>query len=321
MRHRQAAARPRGRQHPRRRDADVPQPLGAHPQRHAQEGPRARRGTRPAQAPRATSDRPRSPLRPLREDLQALAGKRHQGAALFHHRLPEHRHLEARLRLISGFHRKNEDGTTTLENGRLALFRNFDEHGNPLPARTRCSSTASSSKPAMPWTTTSAAWPPTRSSASAARSSSAPATADRREHHRPGTAPRGHEHRRQARPLGRVHPLRGLGLDAHRRLGRQHRHPCPRHSRLRHPASVRAGHWPRPAPPVLRPERRRTCSTSNTPTSWAFPSTSPPSRSSRRRSRRARPFRSRPSAPSAMHLEIRFPARRRAIASNCPKNG
>ncbi len=35
---------------------------------------------------------------------------------------------------ISGFHRKNDDGTTTLENGRLALFRNFDETtGNPLP--------------------------------------------------------------------------------------------------------------------------------------------------------------------------------------------
>ncbi len=34
---------------------------------------------------------------------------------------------------ISGFHRKNEDGSTTLENGRLELFRNFDEHGNPLP--------------------------------------------------------------------------------------------------------------------------------------------------------------------------------------------
>jgi type III restriction enzyme len=33
---------------------------------------------------------------------------------------------------ISGFHRANDDGTTTLENGRLALFRNFDEHGNPL---------------------------------------------------------------------------------------------------------------------------------------------------------------------------------------------
>lgn len=35
---------------------------------------------------------------------------------------------------ISGFQRRNEDGTSTLENGRLALFRNFDETtGNPLP--------------------------------------------------------------------------------------------------------------------------------------------------------------------------------------------
>lgn len=33
---------------------------------------------------------------------------------------------------ISGFHRENDDGTSTLENGRLELFRNFDEHGNPL---------------------------------------------------------------------------------------------------------------------------------------------------------------------------------------------
>jgi type III restriction enzyme len=33
---------------------------------------------------------------------------------------------------VSGFYRENEDGSTTLENGRLARFRNFDEHGNPL---------------------------------------------------------------------------------------------------------------------------------------------------------------------------------------------
>ena len=33
---------------------------------------------------------------------------------------------------IAGFHRENEDGSTTLENGRLELFRNFDEHGNPF---------------------------------------------------------------------------------------------------------------------------------------------------------------------------------------------
>lgn len=34
---------------------------------------------------------------------------------------------------ISGFHRELEDGSEQLENGRLALFRNFDEHGNPYP--------------------------------------------------------------------------------------------------------------------------------------------------------------------------------------------
>ena len=33
---------------------------------------------------------------------------------------------------ISGFHRQNSDGSTTLENGRLPLFRNFDDHGNQL---------------------------------------------------------------------------------------------------------------------------------------------------------------------------------------------
>ena len=33
---------------------------------------------------------------------------------------------------ISGFHRENDDGSTTLVNGRLKLFRNFDEHGNRL---------------------------------------------------------------------------------------------------------------------------------------------------------------------------------------------
>ncbi|KDP87652.1 restriction endonuclease [Cupriavidus sp. SK-3] len=33
---------------------------------------------------------------------------------------------------ISGFQRQNKDGTTQLEFGRLPLFRNHDEHGNPL---------------------------------------------------------------------------------------------------------------------------------------------------------------------------------------------
>ncbi len=34
---------------------------------------------------------------------------------------------------ISGFIQENEDGSSQVVNGRLALFRNFDEHGNPYP--------------------------------------------------------------------------------------------------------------------------------------------------------------------------------------------
>ena len=34
---------------------------------------------------------------------------------------------------ISGFHRESADGSTTLEQGRLPLFRNFDDYGNPYP--------------------------------------------------------------------------------------------------------------------------------------------------------------------------------------------
>lgn len=34
---------------------------------------------------------------------------------------------------ISGFQRENEDGSSQLEFGRLPLFQNHDEHGNPLP--------------------------------------------------------------------------------------------------------------------------------------------------------------------------------------------
>jgi len=34
---------------------------------------------------------------------------------------------------ISGFTRRNDDGSETLQNGRLELFRNFDDYGHPLP--------------------------------------------------------------------------------------------------------------------------------------------------------------------------------------------
>ena len=48
---------------------------------------------------------------------------------------------------ISGFQRDNPDGSRTLVNGRLPLFRNYHEDGAPMGRRARCSSTASSSNP------------------------------------------------------------------------------------------------------------------------------------------------------------------------------
>ena len=159
---------------------------------------------------------------------------------------------------ISGFHRQNEDGSTTLENGRLALFRNFDEHGNPFarPCTLLIDSEEIESgdalddnfridgrrrdRPFSPRDHRADRRPPSG-----------------RKHHRSGTAPGSHEHRRQTRPTRRIDPVRGLGLHAHGRLGRQHRHPCSRRACFRHAAPLRTGNWPGASPTVLRTQRRQ----------------------------------------------------------------
>ena len=74
----------------------------------------------------------------------------------------------------------------------------------------------------------------------------------RRQAERCRPAARSDEHDRQARQARRAHPLRRVGGDAHRRLGREHRHPHPRHPAVPQPATLRAGRRPRAAPPQLR---------------------------------------------------------------------
>ncbi len=91
-------------------------------------------GARPSRASHPPPDGPRGAIRPLREDLQAVGGGGDLGAAVLHHRLQQHVDVQARLRLhlrLSTAERAT--GPARSENGRLALFRNFDEHGNPLP--------------------------------------------------------------------------------------------------------------------------------------------------------------------------------------------
>jgi type III restriction enzyme len=123
---------PGGRQHPRRRDADVPQPVGEHPQGCRR---RARQGEE--------LDPLKLPTR-LQTALQALYGHYEKTFKLWEEsgiKVPPCFIIVCKntaisklvYDYISGFHRKNDDGTTTLENGRLPLFRNFDETRQPAP--------------------------------------------------------------------------------------------------------------------------------------------------------------------------------------------
>lgn len=65
------------------------------------------------------------------------------------------------------------------------------------------------------------------------------------------------EHGRQGRATGRAGTLRGVSVDAHRRVGRPHCHTCGRFPSVQHPAAMRTGHRTRSAPYLLRRVPRR----------------------------------------------------------------
>jgi type III restriction enzyme len=118
---------------------DVPQPLGAHPQGDAEEG------TRQGQNRSTRSSLPVE----LQTALEALYGHYEKTFDLWQKagiKVPPcfivvcNNTSTSKLvyDYISGFPAENEDGSSTLENGRLPLFRNFDEHGNPLARPNTC---------------------------------------------------------------------------------------------------------------------------------------------------------------------------------------
>jgi type III restriction enzyme len=184
VRHRQAAASPRRRQHPRRRHAQVPQSVGAHRQEDAQEG----RGKAP------------SPLDPLslpaelQTALDALYGHYEKTFELWQ---------EANI----GYRRSSSSSATTrpppssctttspvsIVRAKMAKVNSSSQGACPSSATTTntatpwpsphaCLSTASSWSRATRWTRTSGIWPTTKSSASAVRSSSARESGGRPEH-------------------------------------------------------------------------------------------------------------------------------------------
>jgi type III restriction enzyme len=159
---------------------------------------------------------------------------------------------------VSGFDRENEDGSKTPVPGRLELFRNSDEHGNPLarPRTLLIDSEQLESGEALDDNFRSVA------ADEIERFRREIIGADRRSPQgggpqRPGPPPRGHEHGGQARDPGRVDPLRGLGVHAYRGVGRQHRDARAGRPGVRDAAPLRAGDRPRAAAAVLRPERGR----------------------------------------------------------------
>ena len=88
-----------GRQHPRRRHAEVSEPVGAHPGEDAEARSRQGGQARSAQPAGRAPDRVGSALRTLREDVRAVGEGGHRGSAVLHRRLQQHVDLEAGLRL------------------------------------------------------------------------------------------------------------------------------------------------------------------------------------------------------------------------------
>ncbi len=159
---------------------------------------------------------------------------------------------------ISGFHQQKEDGSTVFVGGRLALFSNFDEHGNQLarPRTLLIDSEQLESGDALDRNF--------RKMAADEIERFRREIVERSGNPRDGEnitdqeLLRGGLNRRQEGYARRVDPLRGLGFDADRGLGRQHGDPRPRRAGLRHPAPLRTGDRPGFAPAVLRAERRGT---------------------------------------------------------------
>ena len=133
VRHREAAARAGGRQHPRRRRCRSSGTCGSTSARRCRSGGRGKAGG---------LDPLSLPL-DLQTAIEALYGHYEQTFALWEKAgiaVPPcfiivcNNTSSSKLvyDFVSGFLRENEDGSSTLVNGRLELFRNFDEHGNPL---------------------------------------------------------------------------------------------------------------------------------------------------------------------------------------------
>ena len=128
--------------------------------------------------------------------------------------------------ITSGFHRPNDDGSTTLENGRLKLFPGTDEHGNPLarPNTLLIDSEQIESGDALDDNFRGMA----SDEIDRFRREIIERTGDRQQAENITDQELLREVMNtvcRRAPARRIDLLRGVRLHAHRRMGRQHRHP------------------------------------------------------------------------------------------------
>ena len=159
---------------------------------------------------------------------------------------------------ISGFHRENDDGSTTLVNGRLALFRNFDEQGDRYsrPRTLLIDSEQLESGDALDSNFRNMA----ADEIDRFRREIIERTGDRRQAENISDQELLREVMNTVgKPgrLGRFDSLRGVGVDAHGRVGCEYRQSRAGRTRLWDAVALRAGHWPGVAAAILRAQRRR----------------------------------------------------------------
>ena len=131
MRDREAAPGAGGGQHPRGRHAPLPQSVGAHTPQDAEEGPREGRDSGPAESSAGPEVGAGCPLWTLPANVRSLGATQASACPLASSSSATTSSSSKLVyEYVSGFERPSENGSPVVENGRLPLFRNFDENGH-----------------------------------------------------------------------------------------------------------------------------------------------------------------------------------------------
>ena len=234
-------------------------PVGAYPRGHAEEGAGQGQPPRSPEPAGRAADRAGGVVRSLPENLRDDAGGENFRAPLLHRRLQQHLDLQAGLRLHLRLPPRERERLGDVGERAPRAVPQLRRRRHPVPAaphppdRQRTARVRGGAGQE-----TSATWPPTRSSAFAGRSSER--TGDLRQAEKITDQNLLREVMNTVGKEGRLGDSIRCVVSVSMLTegwGREHRQPRARGPRLRNPAALRTGRRPRPAAPILRPQRGR----------------------------------------------------------------